>query len=245
MFLRQGFWFPTLTTARISLACLLRFFRADCWPFSHILDCLFVYHHRDIDTTVEGDDDSVDILGDLLDYSVGNGLVSMRIAEMDIKAKTAIDISVSDHSSLNVLILESCPSKKFTFSTPEYFQNLTTLELDSIDVMAIPRGLYELENLRNLVLIDSGIRYIDNEVGEWPNLETIDMTSSSLTYIGESFCSLPSLKSAIFSYTDLFFLPDCIDNLTTLENLEIAGSWLLDFPESFTALPNLKNWFVH
>ena len=71
----------------------------ECAYFFFLSLSLFVFTHRDIDTTVEGGD-AVKLLRKILDYSVDGDLTSLRIKKMDIDPETFVDISVTGNSSL-------------------------------------------------------------------------------------------------------------------------------------------------
>ncbi|HLP94581.1 MAG TPA: hypothetical protein VK168_11125 [Saprospiraceae bacterium] len=115
-----------------------------------------------------------------------------------------------------------------------------TLAMDMADTV-FPTAIFQLKNLRVLLLPMRGFRSIPQGISQLKRLETLDINHGALVSLPDDFCQLSSLKSASFLYSPLERLPDRIGELKKLEMLHLGFTRITALPESMQHLSALKS----
>ena len=119
------------------------------------------------------------------------------------------------------------------------------LDLSHCGLNSLPDELWELEDLRVLVLGNvyttrAGDRNtfatVPLGIGQLTNLQSLDLHNTPIRELPDSIGQLTNLQSLDLSYTQIRALPDSIGQLKNLKKLNLAGCHLQEIPYSIVKL---------
>lgn len=166
-------------------------------------------------------------------------LEEIKITYKEGSASWDIPEIVSNMKSLRILDVAYLKIAPAFFKNLYKVQSLETIRLQSFDG-ALPEGISELANLKELSLGYTGLSSLPQDFGNLANLEILNLSSCiKLTSLGENLGQLTKLQSLNLSYVNkITALPESIGQLQSLTSLNLSAcSALESLPES---LANLK-----
>ena len=133
-----------------------------------------------------------------------------------IGMKQALDPDdIIKHPKIMGLILQDCHFKE----VPKELSKMTNLQYLSLSnnpiFHSVPvntsksyRRLGKLNNLKQLVMIDTGLSIIPNEITGLENLERLVLNRNKISYIPQSIVKLEKLFDLRLSFNPILVLPD-------------------------------------
>ena len=103
----------------------------------------------------------------------------------------------------------------------EYDMEHGSLDMNNLQLQAVPEELTELENIRSLILSGNVLSELPPFMYEWSSLVILDI-----------------------SYNAISCLPSTIENWTSLERLDVSHNRLVSLPTSLVKLQSLRELFV-
>lgn len=146
--------------------------------------------------------------------------------------------------------------------------NLTSLDLSGLKLTEIPREVFTLKQLKQLILKNNQLPEIPKEIIYLPNLIYLDISQNQIkelpfqmkdlaplkylnlsrNYIKElpyEVQELTQLEHLDFSYNQLITVPSEIEALENLQHLDLSHNTLISLPPVVAKLPKLQNLFVY
>lgn len=167
------------------------------------------------------------------------------------------------------LVVASCAITEYSLRMKlDLAKSLDRLDLSDCGLEEIPKGVFELEDLKDLSLSGNFISEIPAEIGNLKALERFVVAGNLITHLPESigkldhlggfwchgnmleklpdsFGQLSSLKRCSLSGNRISYLPSSVQGLTNLEVLEAAGNRLASLPEEIGRMRKLKKLVLH
>jgi len=119
--------------------------------------------------------------------------------------------------------------------TPE---KVYRLDLSKQKLQSIPKELFSLYNLQELILAKNKIQQIPPEIGNLTNLQKLNVSKNRLTVFPATIGALTNLTELIANQNDIYILPPEIGNLINLEKLDLWSTAVDIFPEEISKLKN-------
>ena len=110
---------------------------------------------------------------------------------------------------------------------------------DQDKLTKIPEEVFELTNLRILMLNNNRISELPESLGNLTNLTRLDLRKNQISSLPESIGNLINLTDLILEFNQLSSVPESIGNLTNLTDLDLSDNKILSLPESLGNLTNL------
>lgn len=150
---------------------------------------------------------------------------------------------------LDISNMFTIPDNKKLQNLPDVFDNLDNIEkivlAGAILNEASMRHLSKMRNLKQMILIECGIRDLSDEFCNLVNLEELNLMDNQIEELPENIGNLKKLKTINLQDCLLTLLPDSFIHLSNLENLYIDGNILTDLPVGFENLHNLRCLHIH
>ena len=162
---------------------------------------------------------------------------------------TWIPDDIIKHPKIMGLILQDCHLKE----VPKELSKMTNLQYLSLSnnpiFHSVPvntsksyRRLGKLNNLKQLVMIDTGLSIIPNEITGLENLERLILNRNKISYIPQSIVKLENLIDLRLSFNPILVLPDYICEMTNLRRLDIKNTMIDSLPNHFGRLKKLSHF---
>ncbi|NEP02262.1 MAG: leucine-rich repeat protein [Symploca sp. SIO2E9] len=103
----------------------------------------------------------------------------------------------------------------------------------------IPEEVFELKNLRVLILRNNIIYKLPKSLGNLSNLTKLDLSYNQLSTLPEFLENISNLTKLYLIHNQLSTLPESLGNLSDLTELDLSGNQLSTLPESLGNLSNL------
>jgi Leucine-rich repeat (LRR) protein/predicted negative regulator of RcsB-dependent stress response len=126
------------------------------------------------------------------------------------------------------------------FAAMKRCPSLAKLNLQGIDVRALPPALEQCTQLVELNLSDCGLTEIPPYISAFMHLESLDASSNMLLDLPNSIGSLTRLKKLKLSGNGFLFLPQSISRLVNLEELDVDNNYLTSLPPWLKDIPDLR-----
>ena len=158
---------------------------------------------------------------------------------------TWIPDDIIKHPKIMGLILQDCHLEE----VPKELSKMTNLQYLSLSnnpiFHSVPvntsksyRRLGKLKNLKQLVMIDTGLSIIPSEITGLENLERLILNRNKISYIPQSIVKLENLIDLRLSFNPILVLPDYICEMTNLRRLDIKNTMIDSLPNHFGRLKN-------
>jgi len=118
------------------------------------------------------------------------------------------------------------------------------LNLDGLQLEAIPDSLVELTNLRSLSLANNKITVIPDTLGQLTNLETLYLLYNEITAIPDSLSELNKLEYLDLYSNQITAIPDSLSRIASLRYLYLEYNRITALPDSLLLL-NLRLLLLH
>ncbi|MFZ4729681.1 MAG: leucine-rich repeat domain-containing protein, partial [Pseudanabaena sp.] len=106
---------------------------------------------------------------------------------------------------------------------------------------AIPQEIFQLTNLKELLVAYNQITAIPDEIANLANLTTLDINRNQITVIPDEIAQLSNLNWLSLSNNQITAIPDAISNLANLTTLDLSNNQITVIPDAISNLANL-NW---
>ena len=117
--------------------------------------------------------------------------------------------------------------------------NLTSLDLTGLKLTEIPREVFTLKQLKQLIIRHNKLSEIPQEMVYLPNLSYLDMGHNQLSRLPFHLKDLDSLKYLNLSHNAIKELPYEVQALVQLEHLDLSHNQLITIPSDIDTLINL------
>ncbi|MGD1839906.1 MAG: leucine-rich repeat domain-containing protein [Thermonemataceae bacterium] len=124
------------------------------------------------------------------------------------------------------------------------------LDLKDKKLLTLPKAIFELDTLEELILEKNGFTSIPEELGNLKKLKRLNLRGTSITSLPSTLGQLENLEELNLNYcSHLATLPSNIGNLKNLKKLTLWG-FQGEVPEEITQLSNLEEldiygWYIH
>jgi Leucine-rich repeat (LRR) protein len=159
------------------------------------------------------------------------------------------DKSFSKSKYLRVLDISGCsingkfvPSSILLPSSIQHLVLLRYLDATGLPITALPKSLHKLQNMQTLLLSNSALESLPDNICSLLNLCYLDLSGNrSLNKLPISFGELSALSVLkLFGCSKLDQLPESIHKLKSLRHLDMSGCCALQkLPGKFGSLPKL------
>jgi Leucine-rich repeat (LRR) protein len=95
--------------------------------------------------------------------------------------------------------------------------------------------------LETLVLDETRIRYLDDNIVQLPKLKSLSIRSAALSQVPDAMGQLVSLESLDLAMNELCWLPASIGSLKALRVLDVSSNMLMYLPRSLAGLQTLEH----
>nr|WP_250564806.1 leucine-rich repeat domain-containing protein [Adonisia turfae] len=119
------------------------------------------------------------------------------------------------------------------------------LNLGKNQLISIPKRLYKLNNLIQVVLDDNQLTSIPRELGQLNNLTDLYLFGNQLTSIPKELGQLNSLTELHLDENQLTSIPKELSQLNNLTLLSLSENQLTSIPKELDQLTNLTKLFLH
>lgn len=117
--------------------------------------------------------------------------------------------------------------------------NLTSLDLSGLKLQTIPRQVFTLKQLKQLIIRHNQLSEIPKEIVYLPNLLYLDISHNQLTHLPFQMKDLALFKHFNASYNQLREVPYEIQEMVQLEHLDLSHNQLITLPTEIEALLDL------
>ncbi|MBC7758592.1 MAG: leucine-rich repeat domain-containing protein [Phormidesmis sp. FL-bin-119] len=117
---------------------------------------------------------------------------------------------------------------------------LKTLSLEYDSLMSLPDNFSDLKRLEQLNLSGNLLKELPSDFGNLKNLKTLNLSSNPINELTETITGLNNLRVLEIRYGNLKNLPLGIGQLQKLEILDVNNNFIEKIPESLTAIKTLK-----
>jgi len=156
-----------------------------------------------------------------------------RITFLFVFSLMSIHYLFSQHDSMYVFTSISEAMK----SPSEVYK----LDLSHKKLNQFPVEVFQMPNLKVLILKRNKIESVPSEIGLLSNLEVLDLSANRIAVVPSEIGALRSLKQLILNRNYISSLPDEISTLVNLEFLDLWSNEIDTFPASISNLKeNLK-----
>ncbi|GFO22285.1 malignant fibrous histiocytoma-amplified sequence 1-like protein [Plakobranchus ocellatus] len=118
--------------------------------------------------------------------------------------------------------------------------NLTTLMLDTNDLLQVPAEITLLTNLERLALSNNHLSELPNGIRHLKNLSSLHLANNKFEIFPDEICDITSLKFLDFCDNLIQVLPRTICKLTQLETLLLFINHLSKLPDTIVQMEELR-----
>ncbi len=126
------------------------------------------------------------------------------------------------------------------FSFLKNLSNLIYLHLFDYNFVEIPHEIFNLKNLKTLILRSNNIKHIPNKIVKLTSLTELDLYDNLLSKIPHEIFNLKNLKTLRLVRNNIKHIPSKIVELTNLTDLDLYDNLLSEIPDEIFNLKNLK-----
>ena len=112
------------------------------------------------------------------------------------------------------------------------------LDLSKQKLLNIPKNVFSLYNLQELILAKNKLHEISQEIGNLTNLQVLNVSKNDITELPAAIGSLTNLAELIVNQNNIYKLPPEIGNLINLEFLDLWSNEIDVFPIEISKLKN-------
>lgn len=105
---------------------------------------------------------------------------------------------------------------------------------------AIPKGVFELKNIKHLELLNCNLDAVSDEIFNMNWLEGLDLKSSKISSIPQKVGNMMNLEVLSLMHTNIDDIPNSISKLRKLKYLGLNGSKIDEVPNSISELTQLE-----
>lgn len=127
---------------------------------------------------------------------------------------------------------------------PKNYCKVSRVELDKLDLPEIPEKIYELINLRVLILSSNLLSTISNKICKLTKLEELYLNRNLITELPDEIGELTRLRKLILSENKIKRLPANFYNLTNLELFNIISNELEVISDDIFKMKNLDYLYL-
>ncbi len=117
--------------------------------------------------------------------------------------------------------------------------NLTSLDLSGLKLTKIPREVFTLKQLKQLIIRQNNLSEIPKEIVYLPNLNYLDISHNQLSYLPFQMKDLALLQYFNLSHNHIKELPYEVQELVHLEYLDLSHNQLITIPTEIETLIHL------
>ena len=119
------------------------------------------------------------------------------------------------------------------------------LDLEFSDIYHIPKGIWQLKNLKLLILDHNYLIYLPKQIGQLQNLETLFLSFNQITEIPKEIGQLKNLQMLDFESNKIKYLPVEIVNLKKLKLLQIKDNYIKSIPDEIKAIQHTQGLKIY
>ncbi len=151
-------------------------------------------------------------------------------------------LQVIEQAAIEGLTTLDLSSKQLTALPPEIGQlvNLQSLNLDGNKLSSLPSEIIQLVNLRSLELWNNQLSSLPSEIGQLVNLQMLYLSSNQLSSLPSEIVQLVNLQTLDLSSNQLSNLPSEIGQLVNLRSLYLNFNQLSNLPSEIRQLKKLE-----
>lgn len=105
---------------------------------------------------------------------------------------------------------------------------------------SIPKGLFTLPNLQELILVNTNIETFPPEILKYNNLQILDLSFNTIRQLPANFGELSSLKELKLQFCGLTSLPESFCSLIHLQKLNLFANHIHSVPSCIKNFRGLK-----
>ncbi|WP_143492451.1 MULTISPECIES: leucine-rich repeat domain-containing protein [unclassified Pseudomonas] len=127
------------------------------------------------------------------------------------------------------------------------FPNVRYLILEKVRMEEFAPGIFQMRNLRHLVLRDCSLRLSDNDVQGLARIETLTLLRLDENPLGAvpHLGFMRQLEEVYLSDTGLVRIPSGVEQLESLKLLDLHDNNIVDVGEELFEIPDTQNLFVN
>ncbi|WP_192563285.1 leucine-rich repeat domain-containing protein [Pseudomonas gozinkensis] len=127
------------------------------------------------------------------------------------------------------------------------FPNVRYLILEKVRMEAFAPGIFQMRNLRHLVLRDCSLRLSDNDADGLARIETLTLLRLDENPLGvvPHLGFMRQLEEVYLSDTGLVRVPSGVEQLENLKLLDLHDNNIVDIREELFEIPDTQNLFVN
>ncbi len=110
------------------------------------------------------------------------------------------------------------------------------LDLSKQKLKTVPKSVFSLYNLQELILAKNKLQKIPPEIGNLSNLQKLDVSRNKIMEFPASIGNLTNLIELIANQNDIYALPPEVGNLINLEFLDLWSNEIDVFPVEIAKL---------
>lgn len=124
------------------------------------------------------------------------------------------------------------------------YSKVFRVELDRLDLLEIPEKIYELTNLKVLILSSNLLTTVSGRISNLTKLEEVYLNRNKLVELPEEIGELKKLRKIILSENKIKKLPNSFYDLSNLELLNIISNQLEIISDDIIKLKNLEYLYL-
>ncbi len=173
---------------------------------------------------------------------VENEFPNQMKLELFVQSNSTIMNNPKIFSQLNFIDTLYLPDKLSAIPREIFdLENLTSLGIPRGNITGIPKEISNLRNLKVLNLNDNKIREISEEVCNLRNLEELSLNWNYIKEVPETIANLKNLKILGLHSNRIENIPESIGHLKLLEELNLGKNRLKSIPKSIKNMGNLRS----
>lgn len=110
------------------------------------------------------------------------------------------------------------------------------LDLSKQKLQTVPKEVFSLYNLQELILAKNKLHEIPQEIGNLTNLQKLNVSKNQLAVLPSAIGLLTNLEELIANQNDIYKLPTEIGNLINLQFLDLWSNEIDVLPEEISKL---------
>jgi Leucine-rich repeat (LRR) protein len=132
--------------------------------------------------------------------------------------------------------LQQQPVYTSVFEASKHPEKVYRLDLSKQKLQTLPKALFGLYNLQELILYKNRLHEIPAEIGNLTNLQKLDVSKNELTELPPAIGNLTNLTELVANQNEIYKLPAEIGNLINLEYLDLWSNEIDVFPPEINNL---------
>lgn len=142
------------------------------------------------------------------------------------------------------LELYGCELEEFSFDNITKLSKLESLSLNRSNIVELPEIIYELDSLKVLSVMYTGIKELSESLGKLNKLKYLGLNGTMINHIPKVIGKLKNLTEFYQGKTDVKILPIEMKGLTKLERLALWETQLEVLPDWICSYANLKGLYL-